>query len=240
MFLGRYFADMHLKNPIRNWFFIVFYVKNLWNHIKHQRHRKDTLQMPISRWASVSSWSHQTDRRRLVLARQLATRTRAQACTRCKARKAKCSIFRPCSRCTQLQQNCFDGGLSNGQNLHVDLGEASNKPYSVVNGQQRLPMLYSDALVSSHFTGPQPSIHSDNEEAFGPFSGNNFNTMTQSSHAASLPALESTPAAGGHCWNKCESRELWAWEAAAGPGEEDPFKEDWAAWVSDSHQTSTV
>ena len=183
----------------------------------------------------ISSYQDEIDRRRLVLARRLATRTRAQACTRCKARKAKCSIFRPCSRCTQLQQNCFDGGLSNGQNLRVGLGEVSNKPCSVVVGQHRITMLYSDALVSSHFIAPQPSIHAVNA-AFC----ENFNTMTQSSHAASFPALESTPAAGGHGWNICESRELWAWEAAAGPGEEDPFKGDWAEWVSDSHQTSTV
>jgi hypothetical protein len=40
------------------------------------------------------------DRRRLILARRMVTRTRAgAACEPCKARKAKCNDYRPCARC---------------------------------------------------------------------------------------------------------------------------------------------
>ena len=133
----------------------------------------------------------------------------------------------------EMEQDCFDGELTDGQCRTFDLAKVLNYPCRVEAGPQILKMLYSDALVSTLRTASQPSIVSVNEKIC-PYFGYNFDSETKSSDDAS------TPAAGENGWNICESCELWAWEAAAGPGEEDPFKEDWAAWVSDSHQTSTV
>ena len=36
--------------------------------------------------------------------------------------------------------------------------------------------------------------------------------------------------------NVC-SDEVWLWELAVGPGDEDPFKEDWEAWLSEPLKT---
>ncbi len=44
------------------------------------------------------------DRRRLILARRMVTRTRAgAACAPCKAKKARCNDYRPCARCSNLR-----------------------------------------------------------------------------------------------------------------------------------------
>ena len=50
------------------------------------------------------------DRRRLILARRMATRTRTgTACAPCKARKSKCTDYRPCARCRNLEPDrCVD------------------------------------------------------------------------------------------------------------------------------------
>ena len=50
------------------------------------------------------------DRRRLVLARRMVTRTRAgAACPSCKSKKARCSDYRPCARCRDFQlDGCFE------------------------------------------------------------------------------------------------------------------------------------
>ena len=47
----------------------------------------------------------------LMRARRMATRRRAEAaCPPCKSKKARCSDFRPCARCSQLGgKNCTDG-----------------------------------------------------------------------------------------------------------------------------------
>jgi hypothetical protein len=51
------------------------------------------------------------DHRRLILARRMVTRTRAgAACAPCKARKTKCSDYRPCARCSTLHlEDCQEG-----------------------------------------------------------------------------------------------------------------------------------
>lgn len=58
------------------------------------------------------------DRRRLVLARRMVTRTRAgAACAPCKLRRTKCSDYRPCARCCEKQlDGCenMQGPLSQG------------------------------------------------------------------------------------------------------------------------------
>ncbi len=49
------------------------------------------------------------DRRRLILARRMVTRTRTgAACAPCKSRKTRCSDYRPCARCRNLLiDGCF-------------------------------------------------------------------------------------------------------------------------------------
>ena len=49
------------------------------------------------------------DRRRLILARRMATRKRAgPACAACKTRRIKCSKLRPCHRCSTLRIDCCE------------------------------------------------------------------------------------------------------------------------------------
>ena len=65
------------------------------------------------------------ERRRLVLARRLALRTRAgAACAPCKSRKAKCSDYRPCARCRNLRpEDCVP---------YSEDMEASSRPRSTL------------------------------------------------------------------------------------------------------------
>jgi hypothetical protein len=54
------------------------------------------------------------DRRRLILARRMATRKRpGPPCVACKTRRTKCSKFRPCHRCLTLRiDHCVDEGAN--------------------------------------------------------------------------------------------------------------------------------
>ena len=50
----------------------------------------------------------------LMRARRMATRRRAEAaCPPCKSKKARCSDFRPCARCSQLGGKNCTGGVNN-------------------------------------------------------------------------------------------------------------------------------
>ena len=200
--------------------------------------------MDVSR--SCTQW----DNTKLIKARRIATRRRAKAaCLRCKARKSKCSDFRPCTRCSQERRgdcienglfrnvqntpfSLFDAGLSTTDNVveylclskhPVDHGPqhrttnsgGGSLSYSV-GGQARLdsprlPITANATLGLSAIprrTGSKLSTTSPKLQA------------TAKQHHTGNAAVLNTTTEGG------EERNEWLWEAAAGPGKEDPFHDD--------------
>ena len=101
------------------------------------------------------------DRRRLILARRMATRTRAgAACTSCKARKSKCSDYRPCARCRDLRlgECCQDGTYSpisfSTRNSSFDFSYTSTRshedgPNDAILGGSLIPSLMTSGFFSS-------------------------------------------------------------------------------------------
>jgi hypothetical protein len=90
------------------------------------------------------------DRRQLILARRMATRTRAgAACTSCKARKSKCSDYRPCARCRDLRL-----GECSTRNSAFDCSYNSTRshedgPNNAILGGSLIPSLMTSGFFSS-------------------------------------------------------------------------------------------
>ena len=61
----------------------------------------------------------------------------------------------------------------------------------------------------------------------GPCGAGDSDGRARGANGPSLPAAGGADAAGAFC----APAPAWAWEAAAGPGGEDPFRADWAGWA---------
>ena len=195
-------------------------------------------------------------------ARRMATRRRAQsACLPCKARKARCSDFRPCARCSQSRkEDCLNDVVIRGGTMSTSMSAVYTS-----TADRRLFAAYSSVGSPRHkIPSPADSLNFNSEINPKPvFVSNNY---TQSLHedysqrrfqmATSLNLQESTstipqapsfavpadkqpsallqsvlPPAFHTCTANREPNGVrpaeWVWEAAAGPGQEDPFREDW-------------
>ena len=191
----------------------------------------------------------QSDYAKLMKARRMATRQRAEAaCLPCKAKKAKCSDFRPCARCSQsLPANCVDSmafqpasasSLTRFLNpvmqhclLPFDfssshgfgpLSEATNM------GTTTSRQFFNDqtfVIISSPRLQLEPKVYLQQSEQ-----QNTGNEADQHS-STGCPSTHNTFIASSNSYVQ------WAWEAAAGPGNEDPFHDDLKRcerlWVQD-------
>ena len=146
----------------------------------------------------------QSDYAQLMKARRMATRRRAEAaCLPCKARKVRCSDFRPCARCASSgRADCETeatiqptypvstviGAISSSQGIYEGFSSSIS---TTADDERQLP---TQIVAPVH----DPAVSS---------------RMTTTSCACSAP-------------ENFLGRWEWAWEAAAGPGEDDPFQDD--------------
>ncbi len=116
-------------------------------------------------------------RRRLILARRMVTRTRAEvACALCKARKTKCSDYRPCSRCSILGLvDCWQEEMQTSRFVHDDSRFHEDGPEdntsagsilisSVPSASQTLPASRS-SIIFPPFLAIPPSHLADHRSA---------------------------------------------------------------------------
>ena len=168
----------------------------------------------------------------LLRARRMATRRRAGvACLPCKARKARCSDYRPCSRCKQSgQDHCLDSEQS-------DLDQTIPTPNSTDRFALSLssladPTPSSDAFagtasfqVAQTARGPSPSLGS---AILAVASVMEPNPRPYFAHQHASLSVIQLRASNATCGSDADYKlEAWAWEAEAGPGGEDPFHDDW-------------
>jgi hypothetical protein len=112
------------------------------------------------------------DRDCLQRARRMAQRSRsATACMFCKVRKAKCSDYRPCARCTKNGGNkfCLDAQPV-PQNMSLDIIRASSSCSTNKRGYDDLMMTSSEQYIPIDFSlRPFPPATHDNDTNFSPF-----------------------------------------------------------------------
>ena len=161
---------------------------------------------------------NQFDYYQLMKARRMATRRRAQAaCLPCKSKKARCSDFRPCARCARTgQEDCVESETIEPSDARVCT--LDSPPYA---GKNTIPNLVSQDSARTGFS--LYLLCPPFEEAVA--------KVSQSEPAAYLnyqPISFSLPNEGQatSIASGVTGRE-WSWEAAAGPGKEDPFRDDW-------------
>ena len=196
----------------------------------------------------------QSDYAQLMKARRMATRQRAEAaCLPCKAKKAKCSDYRPCARCSQSgHDKCMD----------VVAFQSVGSPYSrrrsnLEKEDYSLSLTLSTAHVFRPFrkapcvrTFDAASGSADCFATYGYCVPTSSQLTDQVSNDKKSQQREDFCASDQHAesgssstvtnkmlrasFNSCVE---WAWEAPAGPGNEDPFHDDWKRcqllWVQD-------
>ena len=196
----------------------------------------------------------QSDYAQLMKARRMATRQRAEAaCLPCKAKKAKCSDYRPCARCSQSgHDKCMD----------VVAFQSVGSPYSrrrsnLEKEDYSLSLTLSTAHVFRPFrkapcvrTFDAASGSADCFATYGYCVPTSSQLTDQVSNDTKSQQREDFCASDQHAesgssstvtnkmlrasFNSCVE---WAWEAPAGPGNEDPFHDDWKRcqllWVQD-------
>ena len=177
----------------------------------------------------------QSDYAQLVKARRMATRQRAAtACLPCKAKKAKCNDYRPCARCSLPGgDNCMDGVGFWTESLLVYSNQpraqnSSSFAFSPSRGYRRAsegPQTSTTAVSADRFAtngldvpACSQSDHQDFKRKVAQLSVEHF-----ASDQHSLFMRPSTTKTARVSFNNCVQ---WAWEAAAGPGGEDPFQDD--------------
>ena len=160
----------------------------------------------------------QFEHNQLMKARRMATRRRAQAaCLPCKSKKARCSDVRPCARCARTgQEACVESETIEPSDARVCA--LDSPPYA---GKNTIPNLVSQDSARTGFS--LYLLCPPFEEAVA--------KVSQSEPAAYLnyqPISFSLPNEGQatSIASGVTGRE-WSWEAAAGPGKEDPFRDDW-------------
>ena len=175
----------------------------------------------------------------LLRARRMATRRRAGvACASCKAKKARCSDYRPCSRCKQSGQNyCLDSeqlGLdqpfptpNNADSFILSLSSWTNSTIPSPEGFSGTTssQMAQTARGPSMFLGPAILAVASEME---PKPLSYFAQRPASLSAIQL--LASHAACGSDADCKLEPEHgawAWAWEVEAGPGGVDPFHDDW-------------
>jgi hypothetical protein len=100
------------------------------------------------------------DRRRLILARRMVTRTRAgAACAPCKAKKARCSDYRPCARCRNLRLD--------------DYCQKEKHPQSPIS-----------LRIASHSSAQERTIFHEDQPRDNTFAGSIMISLIASDHAA--------------------------------------------------------
>ena len=189
----------------------------------------------------------------LSRARRMAKRNRAeQACRPCKEKKAKCSDFRPCSRCmktnpdaclhphsddhpsanVQVEKCIFDPRIPCIPTISYDWDRSANYVVGIPHIPSRLEFVDSEKECLHDLHG---IISPSNVKT--PTSCNRYvTTFSQSDHSEQMSRIwfQMTD----RDYNQQQSNhdklyeQAWTWEAAAGPGTEDPFKDDWAGAIS--------
>ena len=161
----------------------------------------------------------------LLRARRMATRRRAGvACLPCKAKKARCSDYRPCTRCKQSwQDHCLDFEQSDlDQTILTPKYTGWTNPTIPFNGGFHGTASFQMAQTAR---GPSMFLGSEILAVASEMEPNNRPYIAQ--QPASLCAIQPrTSRAVCDSDVKCKV-EAWAWEAEAGPGGEDPFHDDW-------------
>ena len=161
----------------------------------------------------------------------MATRSRAGvACLPCKAKKARCSDYRPCSRCKQSgkdhcsdsEQSDLDQTIPNPKKISWTIptllstnsfdGTASFELAQTARGPSMFVGSAILAVASKKETNNRPYI------AHQPASSSAIQLRTYNAVCGSDADFNLEPEDGA--W-------AWAWEAEAGPGGEDPFHDDW-------------
>ena len=181
----------------------------------------------------------QSDYAQLMKARRMATRQRAAtACLPCKAKKAKCNDYRPCARCSLPGgDNCMDGVAfwTESSSLVHSNQPTAQSPSSFVFSPSREYRLVSEAhamitmqvrafsadrFATNGLNVPacSQSDHQDFKRKIAQISVEHF---ARDQH--SLQTRPSTTNTARVSFNNCMQ---WAWEAASGPGNEDPFQDD--------------
>jgi hypothetical protein len=151
-----------------------------------------------------------SDYEQLMKARRMATRRRAEAaCLPCKTKKTRCGNSRPCSRCSQIPgEICVDKLPIQIENRHID-GPTSDSRVSTVAPtflQRNINKGLSFNSLPDHVSLP------GNVDA-----RTSSNQYVLAYHHISMPWTGQDNAVSNE----------WVWEAAAGPGKDDPFRNDW-------------
>ena len=191
----------------------------------------------------------------------MATRRRAQsACLPCKARKARCSDFRPCARCSQSgKEDCLNDVVIRGGTLSTSMSAVHTSTadrrlfaaYSSVGSPRHKIPSPADSLNFNPHIRPKPvSVSNSNTQSLEDYLKGSLQKATSlnlQESASTIPQAPSLavpadnqlsallqsvqPPAFHTCAANREPNGVrpaeWVWEAAAGPGQEDPFREDW-------------
>ena len=159
----------------------------------------------------------QSDYAKLMKARRMATRRRAEAaCLPCKARKVRCSDFRPCARCAS----------SGRADCETEATIQPTYPVSTVIGAMSSSQgIYEGFSSSSSSQG----FYKDFSSSISTTADDERQLPTQIVAPVHDPAVSSRMTTTRCACSAPENflgRWEWAWEAAAGPGEDDPFQDD--------------
>ena len=162
----------------------------------------------------------------------MATRRRAGvACLPCKAKKARCSDYRPCSRCKQSgKDHCSDSEQSDLDHTFLTPKKISwaNSTILSTNGfdgtanfelsqTSRGPLMFVGSVILA--VAPKKETNNRPYIAHQPASLSAIQIRTYNAVCDSDADFKLEPEDDG-AW-------AWAWEAKAGPGGEDPFHDDW-------------
>ena len=198
-----------------------------------------------------------SDYAQLMKARRLASRNRAEAaCLPCKAKKARCSDNRPCSRCLQsIGEECVDAtraASSDGtavKHTRTSMFRSNSEPYlskyrripedqmSSVYPSRAMDAQYLPDLTSEFQNFNPPNKKCNGFSSAQPHSMPPYFDEQTTRRSQQNTALCTVGAASDHrrgaIWRAESARNIeWVWEAAAGPGADDPFRADWKHWES--------
>ena len=157
------------------------------------------------------------DMAQLARARRMANRKRSEkACLPCKLKKAKCSDYRPCARCSN----------PTGIDLCEDEFRGNQGPNSaIINIFASVPFTVTATAFELAPTNQIGSVqrivsHADNSNS-APF--NLVSTKTEDISMGSSNYEKSTAMFSLTASSDTE----WVWEVAGGAGFEDPFLKEW-------------
>ena len=158
----------------------------------------------------------QADILMLNRARRIALRVRSErACLPCKVKKTKCSDTRPCIRCTKSNTILCTDAATNRSRLEM---------YASFH-------LRADASEDPENSFSAASYSNDDDGSRNKWQGILCPPSTPNVDSIPSMMMPWQPASiTVQSGDEDRAMDLWAWEAASGPGDEDPFHNDWKSW----------